>query len=234
MLERGIVGVAVMLSMLPVSRAADAEASPPVPSEEIPEEGAQCAPPCAGGRVCVSRTCVDPCAPGCPPDTVCTRNGHCIPQNPLAESPVSTASSPAPADLSPPTVRLLDKTWTDGGNRPPNMDMYNKFKQRRAAGAGLLVAGCFVIGTAIVLGAVSGATGNEGLLYGAVGVEVFGDTLFFPGLAMMIQGKIGMRKAEAGLYAQRTSSRIHSWPPREGAAVGVRPGGYRVGLTVAF
>ena len=82
---------------------------------------------------------------------------------------------------------------------PFNQRQYDRFRRNRTAGGALMATGLTMIVTAIGL-AIGGALGEDELIFAAIAVEVTGNSLFFPGLGLAIQGKRGMAKAKAGFY----------------------------------
>ena len=165
------------------------------------QTAAECVPSCRGGFRCVDGQCLSPCNPPCNAGESCTRNGHCLP---LYREPPSTVQAPAariPAEMSisPERVAL-------------NKRMYQDFKSKKSGGSAMMAVGSILIATAVGLGVGAGASGENALLIAGVAVEVCGDLLLFPGIAVYVTGKRGMEKASANFYAI----------------------GNRVGLTVTF
>jgi hypothetical protein len=121
----------------------------------------ECLPSCRGGYMCVRNQCVSPCNPPCDAGQICTRNGNCI----LAAYQLNSAT---------PTVapyKLQSAAPVSSEREALNRDMYAQFESKKAAGAAMMGLGSIMIVTAVALGAASGATGQEELLFAGIGVE---------------------------------------------------------------
>ncbi len=205
-----------------------AETSTGEPSTEETVPDGQCASPCSAEQVCRGGECVSPCADPCADGAVCTRNGHCVSKQP----PVQGAQWRVPSRPYPPQV----VGGFDGG-RPRNGDfvnrsMYEKYEKKKNTGVGLMTFGIVLIVGAIGLGAAAGATGEPAFLAAGISVELLGNLLFFPGLAMTIRGNVGMAKAQKGYQAEGPRFDIHPLASLDTTRDG--PSGRTWGLGLSF
>lgn len=155
----------------------------------------ECSPACRAGFACVDGVCRSPCNPPCGYGEVCSRGGSCVPIAPAAE-PATQRPAPTPGG-----------GWTAPATQAssgPAFDQtqYEMYKRKRGNGAALMAIGIITVLAAGGIGFAAGYTGEMNLLWVAIGVEVLGDLLFFPGLAVWIKGKKGMERLERNRAAR--------------------------------
>jgi hypothetical protein len=155
----------------------------------------ECSPACRAGFACVDGVCRSPCNPPCASGEVCSRGGSCVPTAPAPSQPAPTPGS----GWTAPAAQAASGPAFDEAE-------YAMYKRKRSNGAALMVVGIITILTAGGIGFAAGYTGDETLLWTAIGVEVVGDLLFFPGLAVWIKGKRGMGRLEQRRAASESSA----------------------------
>lgn len=191
-MHRSIVCAVIIASISYWSREVVAE-SELSSSQEIGEVDS-CSPSCVNGQICRAHICVSPCASPCRESEVCTRGGHCVSKHIPVPAPTMRT---LPLSSHPGSATLGTGTAAKDNDEIAALDMatYERSRIRKNIGVALMTIGGLCVAGAIAMGGVAGALEDEVLLYSAIGVEILGDALFFPGLAAMIRGKRGMGKA---------------------------------------
>lgn len=168
--------------------------TPSAPPEQ--EEPTPCLPDCRGGYLCIKGQCLSPCNPPCAGDQICTRNGICLDSQIRQQAmPIQPVPHPVPSIGKPTYGDVPDDATIEYNKRK-----YREFQGRKGGGSAMIALGSLFIGTAFGLGAAAGATGQEELLFAAIGVEIVGDLLLFPGIAVYVTGTRGMAKAKSNFY----------------------------------
>jgi hypothetical protein len=137
-------------------------------------------------------------------------------------SPFAGDTGPEPADGDASVVPV-------GG-----LDYY-EFERKRNGGIGLMAIGIVGIIAAFGLGFGAGYTGNDVLLYAAIGVEVLGHVLLLPGIVMTVKGHKGMKVAPNRPAGTALENRLVGGPaPRAPAAGSLLLTVGASGLTLRF
>lgn len=187
----------------------------------------ECAPACRAGFACVEGVCTSPCNPPCAGREVCTRNGKCIPASPAVTAPPRPKPTPTAGWTSPARPAPVRPAF--------DQELYDSYKRKKEGGGAAMAVGVLFVCAAIGMGFASGLTGNEVLLWVAIGVEIIGDLFFFPGLAAWIKGKRGMERMEKNLASSdpaRAGPRLAGVTPL--VLAGNTGGGGGLALNFAF